>query len=189
MNKTLLALTAAALLGACSGKSSPDASTSGSAAAAEPTGNLTEALGDRPDLSTVRAALKDTGIATAFEGKASYTLLAPTDGAFAKLGESGKALMQEEDRAALAQVLRDHTLPGTVTLDDINAAVNGAKDGIAKMPSLGSGAVSFSRSGTDLVVTGPDGTSGRIDGRTVLATNGVIIPIDTVLKGGAAAPK
>jgi uncharacterized surface protein with fasciclin (FAS1) repeats len=187
MRKTML-LIAAALLGACSANTTPEGEDA-AATASKPEATLSETLADRPDLSTLRTALKDTGLATAFEGKASYTLLAPTDGAFAKLGEAGKTLMEPEDRAALAQVLRDHALPGYVTVDDVNTAINSAKDGIARMPSLGSGPVSFSRSGADLVVTGADGTSARIDGRPVLATNGVIIPIDTVLKGGPAEPR
>ena len=125
-----------------------------------------------------------------FDGSAPYTLLAPDDDAFGALGEAGKTLQSPENGAALAEILRDHILPGYLTVADIEAALKRAGGKPVTMKTMGGKSVSFVREGEALVVSTPDGARAKVDGAAVSATNGVVIPLDAVLRklpGGAGA--
>ncbi len=144
--------------------------------------DLSKALGDKSDLSTVAGALKSTGLASIFGNAGSYTLLAPTDAAFASLGDKGKALQSDQDRAALTALVRDHLVPGYLTRDDIAKAIEANSGKPVKMGTLGSGELSFAKSGDGITVTAKDGVSGKLSGDPVAAGPSIALPIDAVLK-------
>lgn len=151
-------------------------------AAAEPSdGTLPEAIAGANGLGTVSSALDETGLADIFEGDASYTLFAPNDAAFEALGETGAALREPDQRAALAAVLRDHIVPGYITPDDIDAALQ-ARGGSVAVETMGDQTLRITRSGDGILVTAEGGGSARITGEATRARNGVAIPIDGVLK-------
>jgi uncharacterized surface protein with fasciclin (FAS1) repeats len=180
--KTVAALAAASLfaLGACSNDSKT--ASQESSPSAQPSGQtLAQAIGSTDDLSTVAGALRSSGLAQVFDGGGSYTILAPDNDAFAKLGDAGKPLMQPENSAEMAAVLRDHIVPGYLTPDDIKAAID-AQHGAAKVQTMGSHKLTFTRDGDDLKVTGEDGSQALVAGDAIKAGNGVAIPIDAVLK-------
>jgi uncharacterized surface protein with fasciclin (FAS1) repeats len=181
------AIAAASLLAlaACS-QSSDTADKQGSPAAAPSGKTLADAISDTDDLSTVSGALRETGLAQVFDGAGSYTMLAPTDAAFAKLGDAAKSLGQADNKAEMAAILRDHIVPGYLTPDDIKAAID-AQHGSAKVATMGDHKLTFTRSGDGLVVTGDDGSRGTIAGEAIKAGNGVAIPVDGVLKKLAPA--
>ena len=111
MNPTLALLAACTLaLGACSGGTSPsdEASPAEVVDLTPETETLATALDNTDGVQTMAEALKETGIAGIFQGKGSYTLLAPDDDAFAALGDAGKALTGSSDHAALAALIKDH---------------------------------------------------------------------------------
>lgn len=140
---------------------------------------LAAELGDADSLSMVGTAMKDTGLAQVFDGSASYTLLAPTDDAFNAVSAAG--LDKPENRALLAEVLRDHVLPGAMSEEDIAKAIE-AKGGPVEMKTMGDATVTFSKEGDALTVKTGDGTTAKVTGKEVLATNGTALPIDTVLR-------
>jgi uncharacterized surface protein with fasciclin (FAS1) repeats len=186
MNKVLCALGAVALLAGCSGEKGDAAASATASGDASPSEQkLAAALAGAPALSTFAKALTDTGVAGAFDGAASYTVLAPTDAAFGKLGDPGKTLLQPEQRAALAEVVRNHVLPGFFTPSDIKSALDKAGGKSVTMPTMGKGSLTFAKSGDGISVTSSDGAKAMISGDPVLAANGVAIPVDGVLK---AAP-
>ncbi|WP_172799858.1 fasciclin domain-containing protein [Croceicoccus bisphenolivorans] len=160
-------------LAACSG--------SEEAATGETVSNdtLASELADAGSLSTVSSALNDTGLAQVFDGSASYTLLAPTDDAFAAIAD--QKLADPENRALLAEVLRDHVLPGAFSESDIAKAIE-ASGGPVEMTTMGDTTVTFSMEGETLTVTGEDGNSAHVSAQPVLATNGAAMPIDAVLR-------
>ncbi|WP_195908383.1 fasciclin domain-containing protein [Novosphingobium sp. Gsoil 351] len=143
---------------------------------------LTAAIGGTPGLTTVAAALKGTGLANVFDGTAPYTLLAPDDDAFGKLGETGTMLKAPENGAAMASVIKAHVLPGYVTVKDIDAALKAARGKPVRMTTMAGDEVTFVRDGEALSVTAADGSTARVSGSDVAAGNGVAIPVDTVLK-------
>jgi uncharacterized surface protein with fasciclin (FAS1) repeats len=178
----VLAIAAAAALLALAGCSKSADKTAPNAAAATPSGaTLAEALSKQKDLSTLSQALNDTGLSQVFDDSGSYTIFAPTDAAFAKLGDAAKVLRQTDQRAVLSAVLRDHIVPGFLTPDDIGTAID-AQGGQARAQTMGDHKLTFTRDGDGYRVTGEDGSSAKIAGDAVTSSDGVAIPVDGVLK-------
>jgi uncharacterized surface protein with fasciclin (FAS1) repeats len=144
--------------------------------------NLADALGKQPDLTTLAAAIKATGLNGVFANAGSYTLLAPNNAAFAKLGDKAAALNAPEQRAALTAVVRDHMVPGYLTRDDIAKAIEAGGGKPVKMRTLGAGELSFAKDGTAITVTAADGASATIAGTAVPAGPSIALPVDGVLK-------
>lgn len=180
IRRSVAAAVAASLLtlSACS-KSADDEAAAGNSA---PSGDtLAETLARSGDLSTVAGALRDSGLRDVFDSTGSYTILAPTDEAFAKLGDAGKTLRQPDQRAKLAAVLRDHVVPGYLTPGDIENAIE-AEHGQVKVETMGDHELEFTRGDDGIEVANEDGSAATISGKAIEASNGVAIPIDGVLK-------
>lgn len=170
------ALAFAMPLAACSGSDDD--------AASPEVGNetLASALADGTGIDMMSDALKDTGLAQVFDGTAAYTVLAPNDEAFAVLEpKDGEDTDEESRRAIVAAVLREHVLPGALSPTDIENAI-AAQGGPVKIRTMGEGTVSFSMDGDALTITDEEGETATMVGDPILASNGVVIPIDTVLK-------
>ena len=177
------ALVSLALLGACTAEENETA-----AGQEEPVDRtLAVAIAQAEELSTVSSALSEAGLAGVFDGPGSYTVLAPQDAAFAKLGEGATALTADENQALLVAVLRDHILPGHVTPSSIREAID-QNGGRVSMRTLGEGNVEFSLDGEAITVTGDEGTRARIAGEALAANNGVVIPVDSLLKAPQPLP-
>ena len=178
-----LAIAAAAALlplGACSKNS--DTAGSDNPAIARPSGDtLAEAMSKQNSLSTVSGALRDTGLSQTFDSAGSYTIFAPTNDAFGKLGDAAKTLQQPDQRPVLMAVLRDHIVPGYLTPDDIGTAID-AQGGRVKVQTMGDHKLTFTREGKGYRVAAEDGSSAMIAGNATTASNGVAIPVDGVLK-------
>ena len=172
-------------LGACSGKDdTPAAAASSSADAGH--GTLASTIGSAPGLTTLSAALSQAGLGDVFDGPGSYTILAPDDDAFAKLGETGKSLSDPANRAEMVAILRGHILPGHLTPDAIKKAI-ADKKGPVSMRTLADSMVTFSADGDSIVATGADGAKATIDGAPLVASNGVVLPLDGLIKSPPAA--
>lgn len=171
----------AALLAGLSACGSGSEETTAASAAKSADGTLATALSDAPGMTTVSTALKSTGLSNVFDGGAAYTILAPDDDAFGALGAAGTGLQQPENSAAMAAILRDHILPGYLTVADIDSALKASGGKPVKMKTMGDTEVSFSREGNALVVSMPDGARAKVDGAGLVASNGVVIPLDAVL--------
>lgn len=174
------AIAGLALLPACSGNA-PEEAVEGTQE--DTTITLAAALSEVPDLASLNGAISSAQLMPIFESAASYTLLAPHDDAFAALGQQGQALMTDEQRPLLAGVLREHILPGHLTPENVRAAIE-SQGGEVKMTTLGGDEITFSLDDGELVATNPAGESARFVGNAIAATNGVIIPVDTVLVPG-----
>jgi len=117
---------------------------------------------------TLCAALKAAGLVEVLQGKGPFTVFAPTDEAFDKLGSVTLAeLLKPENKAKLVAILTYHVVPTKVLSKDAR--------------TMGAPTVNGQR--LDLVVK--NGTV-RVDNATVImadvvASNGVIHAIDTVL--------
>ena len=173
------ALAALPLVAACSDGAEADAETL-SETRDESTQSLGGALGAMNDVSTLRNALTETELAGILDGPASYTVLAPNDAAFEKLGEASADLSEEEQKPILLAIVRDHLLPGHLTPETIRSAIE-AQGGSVSMTTLGEGSVTFAMDGENLTVSLGDGAQARVIGEPVASNNGVVIPLDTVL--------
>ncbi len=148
---------------------------------------LASVLARADHLSLVSEALQDTGLAEVFDGTASYTILAPRDAAFAA-AIHGDGPGNGEKAAIVAAILREHVLPGALTPQDIAEAIERQR-GPVRMETMGSGVLTFAAGDGGITVTAPDGSSARLAGAALAASNGVAIPIDAVLKTGAAGAR
>ena len=178
--RPLAAFAALALLAvpACSADETADQA----AAESEPTDDtLAAAISDADGLTVVASALGNSGLAQVFDGAGSYTIFAPNDAAFEALGETGAALREPGQSAAMAAVLRDHIVPGYLTPADIESAIE-AQGGAVKVETMGDHALTFSRADDGIRVTSEDGSAAMLTGNALKARNGVAIALDGVLK-------
>ena len=137
------------------------------------------ALGSDPDLSAAQDAIEKSQLTTVLDGPASYTLLAPTNAAFAAVNDRAMPLLKPEHRPVLIAILRNHLLPGHLTPEAIDTAID-REGGPVAMTTLGRTLVYFSRSEGKLYVSLGDTRAALVDSATAV-NNGVVIPIDTIL--------
>ena len=175
---------AALLLHACSGETAENEDEAAEVSSA----TLASLVSDADGLSTVSDVLGEAGLSQVFDGAASYTLFAPQDAAFEKLGEAGDELRSAEERPAMVAILRDHIVPGYLTPADIANAIEAADDGSVEMRTMGAHTLTFTGEGETITVTSEDGASARFAGDALRASNGVAIPLDGVLKKVTEAP-
>lgn len=146
--------------------------------------SIAEVLENADNLSRFNTALATAGIESVFEGPGSYTILAPTDDAFAKLSAEGDALTAEGNGAVLAALLRNHILPGHISAETMNASLASSDTGM-EIRNLGNSVLKITREGNQVLVSNDNGARAQIDGSELETERGVVIPIDTVLVSAA----
>ena len=115
-------------------------------------------------------ALTAADLASTLEGAGPFTVFAPTDAAFAKLPAGTlDNLLKPENKAMLQAVLKYHVVSGKVYAGDVVT--------LSKATTLGGADIAVAVNG-DAVKLNTTSTVTRVN---VLATNGVIHVIDTVL--------
>jgi uncharacterized surface protein with fasciclin (FAS1) repeats len=188
MKRTLFA--AILLLAACQqekdGNSAPDSNGAAPRSAAKgerSKTNLLQALDGSADHKTLARAVRTAGLTETLSGAQPYTLFAPTEAAFGKLPAGGAdALLAPEAKGRLVALLTNHIVPGVVTADDLDRAIERGK-GKAELATVGGGNLSFSRDGGAIVVTDSAGGRAQVAGAERLASNGVVHSVDGVLGG------
>ena len=159
-------------LAGCS-SSSDDAESSPSPSMSESagmeTGTIVDVAAGNPEFSTLVAAVGAADLADTLSSDGPFTVFAPTNDAFAKLGQDTiDTLLKPENKEALAGILTYHVLDEKVTSDEVApgtvATLNGA-DLTISVDSAG-------------MVMVNDAKVEQVD---QMASNGVIHVIDTVL--------
>jgi len=129
------------------------------------------------DFGTLVAAVKAAGLAETLMGEGPFTVLAPTDAAFAKLPEGTvESLLKPENLETLTSILTYHVLPGRVYSDDALRDL--------EFTTVQSSAVTFSVDDDQVMVADAKVLAVDID-----TTNGVIHVIDSVIMPPAKALK
>ena len=127
------------------------------------------------------AAVKAAGMEPVFAGPGPYTVLVPTDAAFAKLAPTVRdALMAPGGKVKLVRLISHHVVPGTMLTADIAKAID-AHGGKARLATMAGGTLTATRSGAQIVLSDASGTTAAIVGSDDKRSNGVIDHIDTVL--------
>jgi uncharacterized surface protein with fasciclin (FAS1) repeats len=120
-------------------------------------------------LATLSAALKAAGLVDTLKGAGPFTLLAPTDAAFAKLSAGAvEALLKPENNRKLVGILKYHVVAG-----DVKAA---AVMTTSSVKTLNGRAVTLTLSGRTLKIN--DSAVIKAD---IAASNGTLHIIDSVL--------
>ena len=154
---------------------------SGNAAAAQAGTPIVDTLSQSGEHKTFYDAVNAVGLTNTLSGPQPYTVFAPTDAAFAKLPEGGSTRLLEPDRKPqLTALLTGHIVPGTVTAEDLDRAIERGK-GKAQLATMGGTSITLARAGDAIVLSDGAGTQARIAQADRSASNGVIHSIDTVL--------
>jgi uncharacterized surface protein with fasciclin (FAS1) repeats len=157
-------------LAACDNNDS-DKKTSTPNVSQKPTENLIQIASKASNFKTLVAALQATGLdKTLADGSTQFTVFAPTDEAFAKLGQNTiNALLADTDK--LSDILLYHVIPKAEI--DANAAIASA----GKTVAMANGQkVALSLSSKNLLVN-----LSTVVTTDVEASNGIIHALDTVL--------
>lgn len=134
------------------------------AATPRPHNDIVDIAAANDDFETLVAAVQAAGLVETLKGDGPFTVFAPTDDAFARLGDDAiRQLLRPENRDQLTAILTYHVVPGEFTSSDVGR-VNELETVNGQSLSVGS----------------------RIDNAQLLATdieasNGVIHVIDRVL--------
>jgi len=136
-----------------------------------PTSNIAELVSTDPRFSTLLAAVGAAGLADTLAGEGPFTVFAPTNDAFAKIPEDAlNGLLA--DKPALTNKLLRHVLPGTVFYKGICWKIQEAASGEEIATQVFKGGV---------VKVVSEDAGARVNDADIVATNGVIHAIDTVI--------
>ncbi|MBV1707557.1 MAG: fasciclin domain-containing protein [Hyphomicrobiales bacterium] len=150
-------------------------------AAMYPSRNIIQNAVHSKDHTTLVAAVKAAGLVTTLEGKGPFTVLAPTNEAFAKLpAGTVPTLLKPENKAKLTAILTYHVLPGRLTAGVLRHDI-AMGHGKAVLKTVQGEDLTFTRAGRGLMVTDAKGDHARITIDNVMQSNGVIHVINAVL--------
>lgn len=119
---------------------------------------------------TLLAAAKAAGLVSVLKSDGPFTVFAPTDEAFAKLGKTVDELLKPENKSTLQAILKYHVLPSEV----LAARVTRLKDGTQVKTVQGETIRIHTKGGIKI-------NGANLLKTDVLADNGVIHVIDSVL--------
>ncbi|HEX6219203.1 MAG TPA: fasciclin domain-containing protein [Sphingomicrobium sp.] len=177
---TLGLLLSLAALPACNQAADGDQAANVAAGNAAGEAGATIASGLAQD-SQFLAAAKAAGLDATLAGPGPYTVLAPSNDAFAKLPEGTLAGLQTpEKKAELTGLLTYHILPGVVLAEDIGKAIDNAK-GKAVLATMGGETVTAAKEGDKIVLTDAAGNKATVVKADEKRSNGIVHEIDTVL--------
>ncbi len=122
------------------------------------------------DMKTLVTLLDKAGLVEELKGKGPFTVFAPTDEAFKKLGAKVDELQKPEKKAELRTLLQNHIVKGKVMAADLKTK----KD----IQTLGGAMLKVDAKGAVMIETA------KVTKADVAAGNGVIHVIDGVIQAG-----
>jgi uncharacterized surface protein with fasciclin (FAS1) repeats len=138
-------------------------------------GTVVDVAAKNGSFNTLVAAVKAAGLVETLSGKGPFTILAPTDAAFAKLPAGTlEMLLKPENKKQLADILSYHVVPGVAAYSD--AVVK-----MTEVPTVLGSTVAVKVADGKVMLNGANVVAVDVE-----ATNGVIHVIDTVLLPNAA---
>ncbi len=133
---------------------------------------ITESVASNSDLTSLNTAVGAAGLESTLEQPGPYTVFAPNNDAFAKLGSRLDSLLQPGAKGDLANILKFHVVSGELNVKDL-------KDD-ELLTTLQGTRLRVSKKGNTVTI-------GNSLGKTTIvaadadASNGVIHTVDTVL--------
>jgi transforming growth factor-beta-induced protein len=133
--------------------------------------NIVTTAANAKQFNTLLAAAKAAGLAEVLANDGPFTVFAPTDEAFAALGDTVQELLKPANREKLASILKYHVVAGRVYSDQAIGA--------GRADTLQGGQVKVTHKGSDVMINSAKVVKADLD-----ASNGVIHVIDAVLLPG-----
>ena len=150
----------------------------------------TEATGDKtivalaqsnPQASTLVTAVTAAGLAETLSGAGPFTVFAPSNDAFAKVDKATlDGLLKPESKDKLAALLKYHVVAGNVKSGDLAKLITDGK-GTATVKTLNGGSLKAMMDGDKIVLTDAKGGKSTVTAADLVASNGTIHVVDTVV--------
>ncbi len=138
--------------------------------------NIFETATKDQKFSTFTKAINAAGLAEMLKGAGPLTLFAPTDEAFAKLSsKTMEDLLKPENKERLTKVLQYHVVPGKLLVKDFKnfKEAKTMQGQHLKIDAIGDSSIQVNNA--------------KVLTPALEASNGIILPVDTVLMPQAAA--
>lgn len=133
------------------------------------------------DLSTLVAAVKTADLVSTLKSEGPFTVFAPLNSGFAKLPDGTvETLLKPESKGALTNILTYHVVAGTFKANDVINAIK-ANDGQFTVPMVNGGELVASLSGGSVILTDENGGRTAVVKTDIVASNGVVHIIDSVV--------
>jgi uncharacterized surface protein with fasciclin (FAS1) repeats len=135
--------------------------------------NVVANIMDSKEHTKLVASLKSAGLVTTLQGPGPFTVFAPTNDAFMKMGAT-------PSKSTLTKVLKYHVVDGKWDSNDIMTGIN-SNGGTLSVKTLQGGSLKFSMNGDRLIVTDENGMTATVTTKDVYQSNGVAHVVDSVL--------
>lgn len=143
--------------------------------------NIVENAVNSADHTILVAAVQAAGLVDVLMGEGPFTVLAPTNDAFAALPEGTvESLLEPENLATLQTILTCHVIAANVLSGDIMGMIDGA-GGTYEVSTVGGCAFTLMHDGETVMITDGQGRVANVTIADVRQSNGVIHVIDSVL--------
>ena len=127
------------------------------------------------DFETLAKALTEAGLVETLKGDGPFTVFAPTDEAFDKLPDGTLDTLLKSPEDKLKPILTYHVVEGKVLAADV-AEMDGEK-----VKTVNGAELTVKVDGSDVMLVDAAGGESKVTQTDVMASNGVIHVIDTVL--------
>ena len=145
------------------------------------TKNIVENAVNSADHTTLVAAVQAAGLVETLSGPGPFTVLAPTNDAFAKLpAGTVENLLKPENKDMLAKILTCHVVGKAVMADAIKGMID-ADGGAHKFTTVGGCEFTMKYADDKVMIEDGMGNMATVTIADVVQSNGVIHVIDTVL--------
>lgn len=145
------------------------------------TQNIVENAVNSADHTTLVAAVTAAGLVETLSGAGPFTVLAPTNDAFAKLpAGTVETLLMPENKDMLVKILTCHVIGASVMSGDIVSMI-AADGGTHVVDTVGGCKLSLTTADGKVMITDEMGNMATVTIADVVQSNGVIHVIDTVL--------
>jgi len=143
--------------------------------------NIVQIAASLDDFSTLVAAVKAADLAGTLQGDGPFTVFAPTNSSFEKLpAGTVESLLKPEAKDQLTKILTYHVVAGKFKAEDVLAAIK-KNDGKFSIKTVSGDMLTASINNGQVVLTDSKGGQSIVSKTDVMASNGVIHVIDSVV--------
>ena len=133
------------------------------------------------DFSTLVAALKAADLVSALQSDGPFTVFAPTNAAFSKIDSNTlNSLLEPKNKKQLTSILTYHVIKGKLTAADVVEALEKGK-GEVELTTLSGAKLKAIKNDEGILLRDQNGAYSHIEKTDLLASNGVIHVIDSVV--------
>ncbi|WP_281543141.1 fasciclin domain-containing protein [Maribacter aestuarii] len=131
--------------------------------------------------TTLVTAVDAAGLVETLNGEGPFTVFAPTNDAFGKLPEGTvNTLLEPENKEKLGGILTYHVVSGSYNAASVIEAIQG-NDGTFEVETVNGGKLTLSLRDGSVLLTDANGGTATVILADVMAANGIIHAIDSVV--------